>query len=257
MLFKKPPVVEAWIEFKFALTDEASTWDEEAARKLMRDFYEAYHAASFLKCTQIEVKIKEGKPPFTDTKEFFDRIKAFSPEGDECIQAGRDVLVFNQLRKNAWRGYEGMRDAAIHAAEKYMTFRDLHELTGIALHYRDVVAVPRVGNSGIRLSDWFRIYPEVPEDAFGTVSGFRFTVQLPGLCKGARARLSVQSLPPESEDDTLLKFSIDWHVTSADKVKDIADARDWLDPVHESLRNSFDGAFTPACLELFEPDDGE
>jgi len=255
--FKRPPVVEAWIEFRFALTDEVSAWDEEAARRLMREHYRGFNPDSFWKYAQVEVKIKQGKPDFADTKEFFDRIRAFSQEGDECIQASRDVFVFNQLKKDTWRGYEHMRDAAIHAVEKYMIFRGLEELTNVALHYRDVIAVPHESHSGIRLKDWFRIYPEVPEDPFRRMSGFRFTVQLPELCQGARANLSIQSVPTETQDDALVKFSIDWHVSSADKVKDMIGAKEWLDPVHDSLRNSFGRAFTPQCLELFEPQDGE
>ncbi len=258
MGFKKPPVVEAWIEFKFALTDEVSTWDEQTAKVLMQRCYPAFQAVTFFKSTQIEVKLKDGKPEFTDSKEFFERIKAFSPDRDRCIQAGRDAFVFNQLKKDTWRGYERMRDAALEAADKYMGFRDLHEFTSIALHYRDVVAVPRARKSGISLGDWFRIYPEVPEDTFGTMSGFNFTVHLPELCEGARAVVSVQSVPPDSYEVTDYKFSIDWHVISADnKVREIEAARGWLDSAHLALRSTFERAFTPACLQLFEPVEGD
>ncbi len=255
--FRKPPVVEAWIAFRFALTQETIPWDERAAQALMERHFGDFKPDSLFMFTQIEVDAKTRKPNFTGAQEFFDRIRAFSTDRDRCVQARRDTLVFNQLNKGKWPGYEAMRDAAMEAARKYMEFRDLTELIAVELHYRDVVSLPRNSDQGVRIEDWFRVYPHLPENGFGTMSAFKFKVQLPTLCKGANATLSIQNLPLSGEDDSEFKFSVDWHVTSVDKMGDLEKAVQWLDSAHTALRSSFDTAFTPECLALFEPGEGD
>ncbi len=223
----------------------------------MRDHYEAFPKATFLKSLQVNVELRDGKPASTTPNEFFDLVKAYSEEGSECIQVGRDVLVFNQLnRKSEWPGYEAMTDTAIKAANQYMGFRGFNELVNVSLHYRDIVSIPRPSDEeGIRLREWFRVYPEVPEDTLGTMSAFRFDVQLAELCQDADARLSIRSLPPVGQEKTDFRFWIDWHVTSTDnRIREIEAARNWLDAAHEALRSSFKKAFTPQCLELFGPE---
>lgn len=226
----------------------------------MRDHYGAFPRATFLKSIQVNVELKNGKPAPTSSKEFFDLVKAYSEGGNECIQVGRDVLVFNQLNGGSeWPGYEVMAGAAASAAGEYMEFRQFTELTNVSLHYRDIVPIPRPNDrEGIRLPDWFQIYPKVPEDLGTVMSAFRFDVQLTELCKDASARLSIRSLPPIGQHETDFKFWIDWHVTSTDsRIKAIETARGWLDAAHEALRSSFKKAFTPRCLELFGPVEGD
>jgi hypothetical protein len=150
-----------------------------------------------------------------------------------------------------------MRDAAISAAREYMGFRGLDELTGVSLHYRDVVAIPRTADSGIELHEWFCVYPQVPQESFGGVSAFTFAVQLPSMCANAVGVLSIQSVPSEGEDNTVSRFAVDWHVSSVDEIRDLDDAARWLDVVHVALDNSFEKAFTPRCLALFNPREGE
>jgi uncharacterized protein (TIGR04255 family) len=256
--FKKPPVVEAWIEFRFALTQEDSQWDEDAARSLMKTCFEEFAADRFLKSMSIDVNMRPGQPGPTATPEFsFERVRAFSQSGEHCIQAGRNVFVFNQLKRTTWLKFDCMRDAALSAVQKYMSFRNLDELTGVSLHYRDVVTIPTGDSSGIEFRDWFHVYPEVPTSSFGSVSAFTFAVQLPSMCERAVAVISIQSLPSMSEEDRELRFSIDWDVSSVDKVEGLESARQWLDSAHEGLHNSFQKAFTAQCLALFEPSEGE
>jgi uncharacterized protein (TIGR04255 family) len=255
--FKKPPVVEAWIEFRFALTQENSVWDKNAAESLVRSRFGDFTPESFFHYVRVEADAQTGKPNFGTVQEFFDQIRAFSTERDRCVQAGRDVLVFNQLNKGEWPGYPPLCEAAIDAAAKYMAFRDLTELVVVALHYRDVVSLPRSPGSGIKIEDWFRVHPRIAEDDFGPVSSFKLSVQLPTLCKGAIATLSIRSLPLAGEDDPEFRFSIDWHARSADRMKDLTVAKQWLDSAHEALESSFHKALTRECLALFEPSEGE
>jgi uncharacterized protein (TIGR04255 family) len=256
--FKKPPVVEAWIEFRFALTQEDSQWDESAARSLMKSCFEEFVADRFLQSMNIDVNMRPGQSGPTATPEIsFERVRAFSQSGEHCVQAGRNVFVFNQLKRTTWLKYDCLRDSALSAVQKYMNFRNLDELTGVSLHYRDVVAIPRSDSSGIEFADWFCVYPKVPAHSFGRVSAFTFALQLPSMCERAVAVLSIQSLPPVGEEDREFRFSIDWDVSSVDRVGDLESVRQWLDSAHMALRSSFEKAFTTRCLALFEPNEGD
>jgi uncharacterized protein (TIGR04255 family) len=89
------------------------------------------------------------------------------------------------------------------------------------------------------------------------MSAFTFAVQLPSMCENAITVLSVQSLPPAGEGELKSKFSIDWQVNSANEIKDLEIAKQWLDRAHDVLDSSFEKALTSKCLELFEPNQGD
>jgi len=256
--FEKPPVVEAWIEFRFALTQEDSRWDEDTARRLVKHCFEDFIPDRLLQSIDVDINIAPGQSnPTTTPRVSFERVRAHSPDGSHCVQVGRDALVFNQLAKGKWLGYGCMRDAAMVAAEKYMGFRGFDDLATVSLHYLDVVAIPRTTDSGIELPDWLRVYPHVPSDSFGAVSAFKLTLQLPSMCENALAILRIQSVPCAGEDDTVARFAVDWHVSSTVRISTLDDAGRWLDSVHGTLENSFKRAFTAGCLGLFNPEEGE
>ncbi|MGE5294609.1 MAG: TIGR04255 family protein [Solirubrobacterales bacterium] len=258
MGFEKPPVVEAWIEFRFALTQEDSRWDEDAARSLMKRCFEDFIPDRLLQSIEVDVNIAPGQSRPTATPEiFFERVRAHSPDGNHCIQVGRDTLVFNQLTKGKWLGYLCMLEGAVSAAQKYVDFRGFDELTAVSLHYRDIVEIPKTTDSGIELREWFRVYPEVPEDSFGPMAAFRFAIRLPVMCKDVVTVLSVQSVPLVAEANPAFRFALDWHVSSTDKISSLDNAKQWLDAAHGALRGSFEKAFTQKCLELFGLKEGE
>lgn len=256
--FEKPPVVEAWIEFRFALTQEDSRWDEDAARDLVKRCFEDFVPDRFLQTIDVDVNIAPGQSSPTATQRIsLERVMAHSPDENHYIQVGRDTLVFNQLAKGKWLGYPCMLEGAVSAAQKYVDFRGFDELTAVSLHYRDIVEIPKTTGSGIELRDWFRVYPEVPEDSFGPMAAFRFAVRLPAMCKDAVTVLSVQSVPLVGEANPAFRFALDWHVSSTDKISSLENARQWLDAAHRALGGSFKKAFTQKCLELFGLKEGE
>jgi uncharacterized protein (TIGR04255 family) len=224
----------------------------------MRDYFGEFGSNKYLKGMHINLQMSPGQSEPTTTQTVsFERVQAFSQKGDLCVQAGRDVLVLNQLAQETWGGYSRLRDAAVSAAQKYTDFRGFDELAAVSLHYRDIVEIPRRTDPGIELRDWFRVYPEVPEDSFGSMGEFTFAVKLPSMCEDAVAVLSIQSVPLVAEDNPVFRFALDWHVSSADKIDNLDDAKQWLDGAHRALRSSFEKAFTPECLALFGLKEGE
>ena len=254
MKFKKPPVVEAWIEFKVDLADESKGWDENAAKEFINKHFADFKQQEFFGL--VEVKIDPKTRELSQTGMLFERIRAFTKDRDRCIQAGRNLLAFNQIRQGdgEWPGYEQLQDGAFDALQKYLDFRGLSTLVGVSLHYRDIVAIPKGEDGTIKLEDYFAVYPCLPDGLFGAMSRFRIVIQLQEACKGGNVTLSIQSLPGFVPSEDKGRFAMDWHVSSNQETRDMDSAREWLAEAHSHLMSVFECAFTSQGLNIFEPE---
>jgi len=246
--FKKPPVVEAWIEFYFDLSEENIPWTEEYAVNFIKENYPDYTPKNSEYFARISVNSK-GEPDFSKTDKSFNRIKAFSKNGEYCIQAGRNVLIFNQINKGDWLGYDNMRDKAFEVLEKYLNYRRIEKLLNTCLHYRDVINIPSE-NGKINLEDYFKIYPSV-SNSFGDIWRTRLELILPQSCKKGVTLFSL--LQVLDKDAISFKFYMDWHVTPYEGfvATNTNEAKLWLDDIHLDLRKRFDESFTDKAKELF------
>jgi len=252
--FKKPPIVEAWIEFKVGLADESLGWDESTAKEFINKHFADFTEQEVFGLAEVKIDSKTGK--VSPTRMLFERIRAFTKDRDRCVQAGRNLLVFNQIRQGEgeWPGYQRLQDGASDALQKYFSFRSLSTLVSASLHYRDIVAIPKREDDKIRLEDYFTVYPHLPNGSFGGMSGFRVIMQLPETCKGGHMTLSVQSLPAFGPSEDKGRFAMDWHVCSNQGIHDIDSALTWLAQAHSDLSSAFESAFTQKGLYLFEPE---
>jgi len=252
--FKKPPVVEAWIAFKLDLSEESTKWDEDRAQLFIKENFEDFKIEGCFGFSKLFIDNKTHNIDPDKTQIIFDRIRAFTEQKDYCVQAGRNILVFNQINKERWPEYEAMRDRAIDALNKYMDFRDLHKLSSVSLHYRDIISIPKGENNLIELKDFFKVHPELPKEHFGALSGFSLSAQLGEIGEKAITNLTLHSLPQKDPSDDNAKFIMDWHVTSIEKFDNLDFAVKWLNKAHKDLKDGFESAFTEKCLNLFEPE---
>ncbi len=111
MKLNKPPVIEAWIEFFLDLSEEPvdadGVFDEAAARKFVCErmsdkFDEKYEDVRYeLKHGVAE---KDGRIEVSPEVSF-GRLRTRNSQKDFCLQVGRDILVFNQLKvTDEWGG---------------------------------------------------------------------------------------------------------------------------------------------------------
>lgn len=253
MKFKKPPILEAWIEFKVGLTDESVGWDESTAKEFINKHFADFKQQEFFGLAEVKIDSKTLK--VSQTGMFFERVRAFTKDRERCVQAGRNLLVFNQIRQGEeeWPGYERLQDGASDALQKYLSFRGLSTLVSVSVHYRDIVAIPKGKDGKIKLEDYFAVYPHLPNGSFGAMSWFRVVMQLPEACKGGNMTLSIQSLPAFGPSEDKGRFAMDWHVCSNQGIYDIDSALKWLVEAHSDISTAFERAFTQKGLCLFEP----
>jgi len=246
--FDNPPVVEAWIEFNFDLSEENILWTEENAVKFIKDNFEDYTPKHYEYFAKIQVD-SNGKPDFSKTDQSFNRIRAYSKDGQYCIQAGRNVLIFNQINIGRWLGYDNMRDKTFEVLGKYSSYRKIETLLKACLHYRDVIEIP-AEDQKIELEYYFKIYPHL-DDSFGDLSHLKLELLLPESCKDGLTFFTLLRIPDTSPKK--FKFQMDWHIVPSDgSIKSFEKARNWLDMVHSDLRKRFEETFTDKTKKLFE-----
>ena len=258
MKFANPPVIEAWIEFGFSYTEEAPYWDEARAEAFVGDYFkESFKVNSYFGRSEIVVDASKGRPDFSKPKLIFERIRAASQAGDRYVQAGRDILIYNMLRKEKdWPEYSVLRSEALDAYDKYIDCLKPSVLKTISLHYRDIVVIPFDQNGKLKLDNYFTVLPKVPEDTYGDISGFMIALDMPKVCKSGLIRLILQSEPSLQETKGSVgnaRFRMDWHL-SPHKMIDSLDKKvisEWLDQAHDDLFKAFVAAFTDEGLKLF------
>ena len=250
--YTEPPVVEAWIEFDFDLSEEENIpWTEEVATNFFQENLQDFSAKHFQYYARIEANSK-GEPDLSKIDKQFSRVKAFSKDEQYCIQAGRNFLVFNQINIGNWLGYPNMRDKAFETLDIYSKYRGIDKLLGSCLHYRDQIDIPSKGKK-IELEDYFKIYPHL-DDSLGDMSHFKLELVLPDLCEESVCLFTLLSLPGNNEKK--FKFQMDWDIkptmSGIKTSMNFDDTKIWLDKVHSSLRENFDNnTFTDKTIELF------
>ena len=259
MNFTNPPVIEAWIEFRFSYNEDAPYWDEARAEAFIRDYFkESFKVNSYFGRSEIAVDASKGRPDFSKPKLIFERIRAASEGDDRYVQAGRDTLIYNMLRKEKdWPEYQTLRSEALDAYDKYVDYLKPNALRTISLHYRDIVVIPFDQNSKVKLDNYFTVFPKVPEDTYGGTSGFMIALEMPEVCKSGLLRLILKNEPSlrgTKEPSVNARFRMDWHLNPNEMFnsldKKVVSA--WLDQAHDDLFKAFVSAFTDEGLKLFD-----
>ncbi len=246
---KKPPVVEAWIEFYFDLSKEEIPWTEADATTCIKENFPDYIPRDCEYFAKVQVD-SHGRSEFSKIDKYFNRIRAFTKDGQYCIQAGRNVLIFNQINKGDWPGYEIMQNKAFEVLDKYSNYRHFEKLLNTCLHYRDVINIPRESEE-IELKDYFKIYPHL-EKSFGDFCDLKLELVLPQSCKEGITFFTFFGLPNVGGSKGNFKFQIDWHINpSDDSIKSFETVKKWLSIVHLDLRERFKEMFTNKTMELF------
>lgn len=255
MRLGKPPVIEAWVEFRFAVDEGVPAWDEATAERFFKShFADAFETKDFVGHYEVEIESAGGRPTIRQGAAVFERARATNADGNRYLQAGRDVLIYNVLRtRAAWPEYGALRDEAMAAYGKYTGFARATSLRSVGLHYRDEVTLPLHG-SRVDLRDYITVYPEVPGDAFGPTSGFVMNLTLPEAVEAGILNLVVRTVPLAMPDAKELRLRLDWHLRSEEPPStEPAAVSEWLDRAHGELIHAFVQCFTKAAWQRFDP----
>ena len=254
----KPPVVEAWIEFRFNVNEE-TPWTEAIAH----DFLDTalggrYKVRDFVGRADVVFDTQGGTPSVKEAKLLFERIRAVGGEHqDRYIQVGRGALVVNLCKVNEWAGFNALSQEAMEAFGKFRDFFKPHALNAAAIHYRDVVEIPWPDDRQLELRDYMELYMEIPADRFGQTSSFNMSCSLVNTAVDGVLTIAVRrEQPPDTDSQQRpLRLVMDWNITTRPSVAslDADNITAWLQNAHNEIEKVFRHAFTDKGWALFQP----
>ncbi len=263
MKLGKPPVLEAWIEFRFAVNEEMPPWDEALAASFLSHVSDGrYRPDAYIGRTEFTIENQEGRPNVTDAQVVLERVKAIDAQRqDRYLQLGRGLLICNLVRKQgAWPGFDDLKVESLRAYCQYCNFFKPKKISAAVVHYRNAFGIPWRSDGQVEIRDYLTLYPEVPEGTLGKVADFRLSCSL--IDAGATGMLSFSvkrdrlPLSDGKDLDAGLRLRVDWNLTSEsfDGIEAVA-VEDWLTKAHVELEKAFRSGFTTKGWQLFAPED--
>lgn len=250
--YKNPPVVEAWIDFRFEYGEESPDWNQKIAPDFVSSF-DQFKNKEYPALFKKEIKVDQKGSVVSD-EDVFVRLKAFNSVNDRCLQVEQSLLVYNMLRRKdvEWPGFPVLLEEAIPICQDYINLLGPLRVRPV-LHYRDNILIPFVDGK-IEPKDYFAIYPEVPDDEFWDMSDYALSLILHGICENGVARFSARTQPSESAvSNNELTFIVDWDVQSKEffNCENLSDCNKWLNTAHEGVNVAFERYLTDKCRLLF------
>ena len=261
MRLGKPPILEVYIRFDFPHQEEAPSLDAG----LVGEFLESLgnlKPKDVTRTQDVRIQWAPGSQQGRlGIKGRIDRIRGCTEDETKWLQVGATYLVYNVLRRQEdvdYPGYEVLRDDALKYFERYREFFGEGHVEAVALHYVDVVSIPKSDCfEKPRLEEYFTLHPQVPEGDFGPTAGFEMSVV--SACEGHSDTAVNVRLRRDSDDESTgaYRFRMEWDARcSGMENPEPSVLAQTLDRLHEELRRRFRACFTDTAWLAFEPEKG-
>lgn len=259
MKLRRPPIIEAWIEFHLEAPDNEQTWPDEKDAFLQEVEPEFALQEAVLKD---QVQLVGRDPSTLRPKEIKGRtellrVRAFDPERTRCVQAGEGLFVYNLPKRGAdYPGFDVLLTQALDYFETYSKcFRPQYVRTA-ALDYVDLVIIPDEGARRLNLDDYFNLGVRVPSDEGWPLRRIRMEVSIPLTPNGPGSDvLTVQfASEPRARESDDFRFRLHWHAICQDLrtlEREVLEKR--LRDLHEAASGLFKDAMTSKLWAMFEP----
>jgi uncharacterized protein (TIGR04255 family) len=255
---EKPPVVEVWLAFDFDPNDNKREWDLELVRRYVQQYsgdlpkLEAMHEK---KIEFHETSPTELPKVVSHTVEL-KQVRISDNAKSRFLLVADDRIAYHVLKSaDGYPGYSAVRRETSSKLSDYIELFQPARIRTMAIHYVDIVDIPRPRDGKIDMADYFIGSADLPENPFGTIAdmSIQFVVQCP-VDEGPLI-LQLQSLPAPNESN-VIRFRMDWHKRSVGVNSiDLSQVFARLDVAHDYMRRCFWASLTERTLDLFEPID--
>ncbi len=255
MKLGKPPIIQAWIEFRFDHGDERREWGFKEASAYLDRFQESYpeREALFQRQFRIEKVQRHRNPEVVPGPIHVQAVRASNTAGSKYIQLTRDAVACNFLRTET--GYEGFDALKAEALEKFRAYVEMYQPTRLlefAVHYVDLVVIPLGPAKKLDLDEHFTLGINLPDLTFGSI--LNFVVQCTSRPPDSHDTLEIR-LQDESDPLGLsARFRMDWRLSASHELT-LAEAEvaARLEQAHDRLVGYFQKSFTDKAWRMFEP----
>jgi uncharacterized protein (TIGR04255 family) len=241
--YERPPVVEALCEIYFT----GSSWDATIPGLFYEKVRKDYPKKSQMEMAGVEVKVAQGQ---AETRQLIGepRMRFAREDDSRLVQLARDLLVVNQVVTPScpYPHYEEWREVVHTALDVYRGLAAPTGIDRIGVRYINRVCVPGVF---IRLEEYFRIYPQIPEELGGVHGPFMLQLAMP-VPQNHQLMLTFGATPAGQPDT--LGFLLDLYYVVALGGRDVfVEVRRLLDEVHARIVHTFENTITDASRKLF------
>jgi uncharacterized protein (TIGR04255 family) len=252
---KKPPVVEVWIAFDFDPNENKREWDLE----LVQQYVQRY-AADLPKLEAMHEKRVEFRetsptelPKVVRHTVALKQVRISNSAKSRFLQVGDDHIAYHVVKSaDGYPGYATVREETAGKLNDYIDLFQPTRIRSTAIHYVDIIDIPRPADGTINVTDYFVGSADLPENPFGPIAAMaiQYLVQCP-VDEGPLF-LQLQSLSAPSESN-VIRFRMDWHKQSVNvNTIDLPQVFARLDVAHEYMRRCFWASLTERTLALFE-----
>jgi uncharacterized protein (TIGR04255 family) len=252
--FRKPPVVEVWISFDFDPNETKRDWDIGLVRKYVEHYRTEFPKIEVMQ--QKEIQFKETSAtnlPEVVSQQVRPLLFRLSDEASSrVVQLGDDHLSYHVLKfADEYPGYQKLRDEAQGKFEEYVNVFQPSRVRNAALHYLDIVDIPRPGDSTIELTDYFKNSVDLPQEPFGFTTTFSLQFQV--ACPNDEGPLLLQFMRiPAPSESNVFRFRMEWHKLSLDiNTLSFSQVFSRLDVAHKYMTDCFLASFTQRTLDMF------
>jgi uncharacterized protein (TIGR04255 family) len=256
MKLGKPPIMQAWIEFRFDHPADRPEWGWPAASTFFDQFQDEYPERELAVQHQLQIEKveKNRKPLVVDERVNLAGVRAFRADRTRYLQLSQDTLACNFLRtdSNGYEGFDALKQEALAKLRAYVEFFRPTRLLQFAMQYVDLVRIPFQQNR-IDLKDYFTISHDLPEEVFGPTLNFlvQYTTRPPGSRDLLEVRLWTEQTDPQGPTG---QFRMDWRLMAFEGLtfaEDVLGPR--LEEAHDRLLDCFRKSFTPQAWAMFDP----
>jgi uncharacterized protein (TIGR04255 family) len=239
--YQRPPVVEAFCEVYFT----GSRWDP-AIPDLFHDRVRAEYPHKS-RVTQFGMEAQSRADEAASSLSRGEQRTRFArADNSRVLQLACDLLVINQLLP--YPHYEQWREVVHAAIDVYRQVAAPVGLAHLGLRYVNRINVP---TPGIRMEDYFGVYPQLPEELGPAHGPFMLQVAMLPICPGHQLTLTLGNIPAERPGT--LSFLLDLYDVVLLGGRDaFGEVRRLLDEAHANLVRTFENTITDTSRKLFE-----
>lgn len=250
---KNPPLVEVGVSFDFEPNARKSGWDLEILQKLINHYKDSLPNVEAQHDTNIEFQETSPTelPKVVKRETKLMRARAMSEGGDRVFEIRDDAFTnyFVKL-KNSYPGYDSVRDETIEKLRTYIRFFGPANVKSAAIHYVDIVEIPRPEGGTIEMDDYFQGSADLPLTPFGTIGAMAVHFMINPPTNDGPLFYRLQSIP--STSDQPIRMRMDWRKQClAINSLDIEEICSRLDRAHEYVSECFQKSLTERTLDLF------
>ncbi|MCY2991332.1 MAG: TIGR04255 family protein [Planctomycetota bacterium] len=257
-MFRKPPVVEVWIAFDFDPNENKREWDLDLVQRYVQQYVGDLPKLEAMHEKKIEFRETSPAelPKVVRHTVALKHVRISDNNKSRFLQIADDHIAYHVLKSA--EGYPGYSTVRKETAGKLQDYIELFQPRGIrstAIHYVDIIDIPRPPDGKIDMADYFVGSADLPENPFGAITDL--SIQFLLQCPVDEGPLLFQLQPlPAPKESNLMRFRMDWHKQSAGvNTADLPQVFSRLDVAHEYMRQCFVASLTERTLALFEPID--